>query len=125
VAPRLACVIAAPPAAEGRLWLTNARLFDGTGASVRSGACLLIEDGTIVRVGDTSDPPPDGARHVDLGGRTLLPGLIDAHAHVYAHLPEPARGAEPIYPGVAAHFIAADLRDALRMGVTTIRDVGS
>jgi imidazolonepropionase-like amidohydrolase len=125
VPPRLACLIAAPPAAEGRLWLTNARLFDGTGASVRSAACVLIEDGTIARVGDTSDPPPDGARTLDLGGRTLMPGLIDGHAHVYGRVPEPAHGAEPILAGTGAHFLAADLRQALRMGVTTIRDVGS
>jgi imidazolonepropionase-like amidohydrolase len=125
VPPRLPCLLAAPPAAEGRLWLTNAGLFDGADAAVRGGASVLVEDGTIASVGDTGDRPPDGARHIDLGRRTLMPGLIDVHAHVYAHLPEAARGAEPIYEGTAAHFIAADLRDALRMGVTTIRDVGS
>jgi imidazolonepropionase-like amidohydrolase len=125
VAPRLPCLLAAAPAATERLWLTNATLFDGTEEPIRSGASVFVDGATISRVGDAGDPPPDGARHIDLGGRTLLPGLIDAHAHVYAHLPEPARGAEPIYPGTAAHFIAADLRAALRMGVTTIRDVGS
>jgi imidazolonepropionase-like amidohydrolase len=125
VAPRLPCLLAAPPAATERLWLTNATLFDGTEEPIRSGASVFVDGATLARVGDAGDPPPDGARHIDLGGRTLLPGLIDAHAHVYAHLPAPARGAEPIYPGTAAHFIAADLRDALRMGITTIRDVGS
>jgi imidazolonepropionase-like amidohydrolase len=86
---------------------------------------VLIEDGTITRVGETSDPPPDGARAIDLGGRTLMPGLIDAHAHAYGRVPEPARGAEPILPGTGEHFLAAELRQALRMGITTIRDVGS
>ena len=62
---------------------------------------------------------------IDLGGRTLLPGLIDAHAHVYPHVPEPAPGAEPMWPGTGAYFLAADLREALRMGITTVRDVGS
>ena len=38
---------------------------------------------------------------------------------------EPAHGAEPMRPGTAAHFLAAELREALRMGITTIRDVGS
>jgi imidazolonepropionase-like amidohydrolase len=62
---------------------------------------------------------------IDLGGRTLLPGLVDAHAHVYPHVPTPAPGAEPIWPGTGAHFLASALRDALRMGITTLRDVGS
>jgi imidazolonepropionase-like amidohydrolase len=125
VPPRLPCLLAAPPAAEGRLWLTNARLFDGTGAPAREGAAVLVEDGTIRRVSDSGDPAPGGARSLDLGGRTLMPGLIDAHVHGYGHMPEPAHGAEPMYPGTGAHFLAGELREALRMGITTIRDVGS
>ena len=59
-------------------------------------------------------------------GRTLMPGLIDAHAHVYPHVPQPAPGRRAdCWPGTGAHFLAADLREALRMGITTIRDVGS
>jgi len=124
-AARLGAMIAAPPAAPGRLWLTNARLFDKTSAAVRDGAAVLIEGGEIARVGDAADGAPDGAVAIDLGGRTLLPGLIDAHAHVYPHVPTPAPGAEPIWPGTGAHFLASALRDALRMGITTLRDVGS
>src|SRR4051794_11977758 len=122
---RMGALLAALPPAPGLLWLTNARLFDGTGAAVRDGAAVLVADGEVARVGDTGDGAPEGARVVDLGGRTLMPGLIDAHAHVYPHVPAPAAGAEPILPGAGAHFVAAHLRDALRMGVTTLRDVGS
>jgi imidazolonepropionase-like amidohydrolase len=92
---------------------------------VRDGAGVLVEDGTIARVGDAGDGAPEGARVLDLEGRTLMPGLIDAHAHVYPHLPRPAPGAEPLWPGTGAHVLAAALRDALRMGITTLRDVGS
>jgi hypothetical protein len=112
--PRLGALLAAPPPAAGRLWLTNARLFDGTGAPVRERAGVLVEDGTIVRVGDAGDGVPDGARIIDAGGRMLMPGLIDAHAHAYPHVPAPAPGAEPMWPGTGAHFLAADLRAALR-----------
>ena len=54
-----------------------------------------------------------------------MPGLIDAHAHAISRAPEPAEGAEPVWPGTMAHLLAADLREVLRMGFTTIRDVGS
>jgi imidazolonepropionase-like amidohydrolase len=122
---RMGALLAAPRPATGRLWLTNARLFDGTGAAPRDGAAVLVADGAIAAVGDTGDGVPEGARVVDVGGRTLMPGLIDAHAHVYPHLPTPAPGAEPLWPGVGSHVLGAALRDALRMGVTTLRDVGS
>jgi imidazolonepropionase-like amidohydrolase len=125
VPQRLPSLLAAPPAAEGRLWLAGARLFDGTGSSPRDGAGVLIEDGVIARVGDAGDGTPDAARVIDVRGRTVMPGLIDAHAHVFGRTPTPTHGAEPIWSGTAAHFVAAALRDALRMGITTLRDVGS
>ena len=62
MAHRFPALIADPAPAEGRLWLTNARLFDGTGAPVREGAAVLVEDGVIRHVGDGSQPRPDGAR---------------------------------------------------------------
>jgi imidazolonepropionase-like amidohydrolase len=112
LAHRMPALLAAPPAASGRLRLTNARLLDGTHADV------LIEDGRIAPVGD-------GANVIDLDGRTLLPGLIDAHIHLYARTPEPAQGAEPILDGTLHHFLQARLREYLRLGVTTVRDVGA
>ena len=122
---RLPCLLADPPPARGRLWLTGARLFDGTGAAPREAAAVLVEDGRIAALGSASDGVPEGAQVIELDGRTLLPGLIDAHAHVYARRPTPEPGAEPLWPGTDAHLLAADLREALRRGVTTIRDVGS
>jgi imidazolonepropionase-like amidohydrolase len=121
----LPSVLAAPQPRRGRTWLTNARLFDATGAPVRDGAAVLIEEGVIARVGSASDAVPEGAEVVDLGGRTLMPGLVDAHAHVLAEPSAPDEGAEPLWPGVGAHLVAARLREVLRMGVTTLRDVGS
>jgi imidazolonepropionase-like amidohydrolase len=127
VPARLPALIADPPAGERPLWITGARLFDGTGAPVREDTAVLIEDGRIARVDESAAPAPVGAAVIEAEGRTLLPGLIDAHAHVglgFA-LPAPLKGAEPLLPGTRGHFLAAELEEALRMGITTIRDVGS
>lgn len=108
------------------VWLTNARLVDGTGASPREVAAVLVDEGRIARVGAASDATPEGATVVDLGGRTLLPGLVDAHVHVTAFdLPSPLKGEERVAPEVKHHFVAAGLRAMLRMGITTLRDVGA
>jgi imidazolonepropionase-like amidohydrolase len=123
VPARLPSLLAAPPAGEGRLWLTGARLFDGAG--VREAAAVLVSGARIERVGSASDATPEGARVLDLGGRTLMPGLIDAHVHVKHEPSAPAPGAEPVWPGAAKHFVAGGLREMLRMGFTTVRDVGS
>lgn len=119
------CLLADPPPRPGRTWLTGALLFDGTGAAPVPGSAVLVQDGRVARVGTAHDPVPEGAQVVDLGGRVLLPGLIDAHAHVYADPPVPAEGAEPVRPGVTAHLVVARLRERLAAGVTTLRDVGS
>jgi imidazolonepropionase-like amidohydrolase len=108
------------------VYLTNARLVDATGAAPRDAAAVLLEGGRIARVGAASDAAPEGATVVDLAGRTLLPGLIDAHVHVTSFdLPVPLKGEERIAPEVKHHFIAAALSAMLRMGITTLRDVGA
>jgi imidazolonepropionase-like amidohydrolase len=122
---RYPCLLADPPRAPGLLWLTNARLLEGTGAPPREAAAVLIHDGVIERVGDASEPAAEGARTIDLAGRTLIPGLINAHVHVQGRQLTAEHGAEPILDGTSAHFLQASLRDCLRMGVMTLRNVGS
>ena len=61
--------------------------------AAREAAAVLVEGGRIARVGAASDAPPEGATIVDLAGRTLLPGLVDAHVHVTAfEMPTPMKG---------------------------------
>jgi imidazolonepropionase-like amidohydrolase len=122
---RFPALIAAPPAGQEPLWLTGVRLLDGTGALPRDHAAVLVSEGIIRRIGDASEPAPAGARAVDLRGRTLMPGLIDAHTHASGEVPAVAKGAEQPLPGTAAHFLQAELREYLRAGVTTIRVCGS
>ncbi len=59
---------------------TNARVWDGTGAPVMENATIVVSDSRIVSVGQGEIP--EGAEVVDLGGRFVMPGMINAHAHV-------------------------------------------
>jgi imidazolonepropionase-like amidohydrolase len=59
--------------------ITNARVFDGE--RVIPGATVVVRDGSIVSVG--GEAAPAGAETIDGTGQTLLPGLIDAHTHVF------------------------------------------
>jgi imidazolonepropionase-like amidohydrolase len=125
VTHRFPALIAAPAADRQPRWLTNAALFDGTGASLRPDSAVLVVDGIISQIRDAGDPAPPGAQLIDLAGSVLLPGLTDAHTHAAGQIPVTAKGAEPPLPGVAAHFLQAELGEYLRRGVTTIRVCGS
>jgi len=68
-----------------RRLLRNLRLIDGTGAPVREGAALLIEGETMVHAGPLAAgdaPSPADTEILDLGGRTVIPGLVEAHIHL-------------------------------------------
>jgi imidazolonepropionase-like amidohydrolase len=122
----LPCLLADPKPASGVMVLANARLFDGTGTPVREGVSVTITDGHIVSISDGGAATPEDARVVDLDGRFLMPGLIDCHTHLTIQTePDLAEGEEALRPGVVGHIVAANLRDALRMGITTIREVGA
>ena len=63
--------------------LIGARLFDGTGNTLIEQSTLVIRNGRIETVGAMSDVTvPDDAIHIDLSGKTILPGLINAHGHL-------------------------------------------
>ncbi len=121
-----------PHDAGGSLLLWDARLIDGRGAQPRDHVAVSVEDGLVVDIEDVAGRSvPDGA--VDIGGRTLLPGLIDAHAHVTSDLerspgfgpPPPLQGEEP-RPDALRWFVLVKAAHAmLQAGITTVRDVGS
>ncbi|MFI5246719.1 MAG: amidohydrolase family protein, partial [Gemmatimonadales bacterium] len=91
---------------------TNATLIDGTGAPPTARQTILVNRGVIEDVFETgSRPLPAGARAVDLTGKFVIPGLIDAHVHV---------ATDPSGPDADA---AATLRLALLGGLTSVRDM--
>src|SRR6185312_15393156 len=69
--------------------LTNARIFTGTGEEAREGSAIGIADGKVAWIGDADDPRADGDA-LDCEGATIVPGLIDAHAHLdYSGVTDP------------------------------------
>jgi imidazolonepropionase-like amidohydrolase len=69
----------AAPATE-TIVLKAAHLFDSTGTLLKDGALVVVRGDRIISVG--SGDAPTGARVIDLGDATLLPGFIDSHTHL-------------------------------------------
>ena len=104
--------------------LHAARLLDvKTGRMVKPGE-ILVQGERIVEVG-TSVKRPAGAEVIDLGDRTLLPGLIDAHIHLFLH--PGAEDLQTVQESVPERTITATLaaRDDLMAGFTAERDMGT
>jgi imidazolonepropionase-like amidohydrolase len=123
---------AAVSAAEGSTSVTVIRagtLIDGVSASARRDQAIVIRGNVVESVGDWSAAKvPPGASLIDLSGRTVLPGLIDCHTHIFLQGEVPAEGgydAELLKQGLALRAARATVsaRRALEQGFTTIRDV--
>lgn len=102
--------------------LENARLFDGVSPDCAEGVSVAIEGD---RIREVSEAPIawDGARRIDLKGRTLMPGLIDLHVHAYASGMDVKRVDGAGEPYRTAHAVRM-LGHALDSGFTTVRDIG-
>jgi imidazolonepropionase-like amidohydrolase len=100
---------------------TNARIVDGTAAERGAPVSVLVEGKHIREVG--SRISSTGAETIDLGGRTLMPGLIDCHVHVIAVVAN--LGANAALPDAyVTAKSAVIMREMLMRGFTTVRDVG-
>ena len=112
------------PAQPSRpILFTNFRLFDGKSGSLREGMRLLVDGNRIKAVIAGNPAAPDGAQLIDCGGRTLMPGLIDAHWHsMFAGLPiSTLLTADAGFIHLAA---SAEAERTLMRGFTTVRDLG-
>jgi len=97
--------------------LTNVRVIDGTGGPARDGQTIVLKGGTIQSVGDgASAKIPAGARTMDLAGRTVMPGYVMLHEHLFY-----PSGGGAIYNEQGYSFP----RLYLAGGVTTMRTAGN
>lgn len=96
--------------------LTNVRVVDGTGSAAKENQTIVIRDSKITDLGDaTRVQPPDGVTVLDLTGRTVIPGLVMLHEHLYY----------PTGPQVYGQLGQSFTRLYLAGGVTTMRTGGN
>jgi imidazolonepropionase-like amidohydrolase len=115
-----------PPAPPPVTVIRAGTLIDGVSGSAKSNQTIVIRGNRIESVG--TGAAPAGAKVIDLSGATVLPGMIDAHTHIFLQGEDPAEGGYDVqllkYPAAyrAARAVVA-VRRALEQGFTTIRDV--
>jgi imidazolonepropionase-like amidohydrolase len=100
--------------------IRNARVFDGVAATRSAPQDVLVRGGRIEAIG-RSLPVEQGAREIDAGGRTLMPGMIDAHAHIMMQLSVgKALSSDAFYYAYVSTLAAKSFLDS---GFTTVRDM--
>lgn len=119
----LACLVlsalTARPAVAQATALVGGRLIDGTGRVIEGGT-LIIDGARIVAVGPAaSTPVPAGATRINVQGKTLLPGLVNAHGHVAA-----TTGLRADPASYTRENLTRQLRTYAQYGVTTVFSLG-
>jgi len=119
------------PASDAAAPLTVIRagtLIDGAADGARRNQLIFVRGDRIERVADASTAVPPSAKIVDLSDATVLPGMIDAHTHIFLWGENPDKGgydANILKAGIALRAARATFacRRALEQGFTTLRDV--
>ncbi|MGH8235348.1 MAG: amidohydrolase family protein [Rhodanobacteraceae bacterium] len=116
-------------AAAGIFLLTADRVFDARSEQSHPGWVVLVEGGKIAAVGPRAQiQAPANAQNIDLPGTTLMPGLIDAHSHIFLHpYNETLWNDQVLKEPLPYRTIEAvqHVRDTLMAGFTALRDLGT
>jgi imidazolonepropionase-like amidohydrolase len=132
LATALVAALASAASAQDAVTIVRAgRLIDGVSDTARASQAIVIRGNVIERVGDAASVAiPAGAKVIDLSRETVLPGLIDAHTHLFMQGEDPADVAYDVQllnHGLAFRTARATVsaRRALEQGFTTVRDLGT
>jgi len=114
---------------SGTVVLKAARVIDGTGTAAISNGVVVILDDKIMAVGPAASVNiPSGAKVIDLGDATLMPGFIDAHTHIIGRVvgdPEGDSAGLKDYNSFGAILGTRNAERTLMGGFTTIRNLGA
>jgi len=117
-----------PPPPGHPVLLRPDRVFDATSEEAHAGWVVLVQGDTIAAVGPASMRAPSDAETIALPGLTLLPGLIDAHSHLFLHpYNETLWNDQVLKEPEGYRMVEAVLhaRNTLMQGFTTLRDLGT
>src|SRR5437773_5741321 len=124
----LFCLGIAAHAADEKIVLKAARMFDGKSKALVQNGVVIVQGNTIVDVG-SNIAVPDGTQVIDLGDATLSPGFMDAHTHLTADYSGNynERRLQELDLNVSEQAIRATVfaRATVEAGFTTVRDLGS
>ncbi|MGE7137198.1 amidohydrolase family protein [Luteibacter sp. NPDC031894] len=125
----MACVGADAPPSVDSVLLKADRVFDARDEQTHEGWVVLVQGGKIADVGPVAKvSAPAGTQTIDLPGTTLLPGLIDAHSHIFLHpYNETLWNDQVLKETLAFRTVEAvkHARDTLMSGFTALRDLGT
>lgn len=110
--------------------IKGGRLLDGTGRTPVENAVVVVEGSKITSVGPAGKVPVprgDGVETIEVPNKTVMPGLIDSHVHIYTNGESSEFTSMPIRdnPLSRAMMAVPRLKRTLEMGITTLRDGGS
>ena len=118
------------PQTPAESWLLRPQqVFDATSEQAHPGWVVLVTGNRIVAVGPAASvAPPAGAHTVDLAGMTLMPGLIEAHTHIFLHAYNETLWNDQVLKESEAYRTIEAVRHCettLLAGFTTLRDLGT
>lgn len=111
--------VEAADTASQTIVLSHVRLIDGTGAAPKENVFITIRGGKIVDISNANSKAPAGARVIDYSGKTVMPGLINAHGHLAL-----VCGTENSATCYTRENVIAELRQYERYGVTSMLSLG-
>jgi imidazolonepropionase-like amidohydrolase len=112
-----------PPSVSSRPYrLNNAALFDGYRHHGDTRFAVIVQGDRIASVGP-AEPPSSDELVIDVSGRTVMPGLIDAHCHCNSPFHDVVAG-DALAPSHLAQYARKYLEESLLRGFTTLRDAG-
>ena len=114
VAVGLAVTMRAQPAADATKYFTHARVIDGTDRQPINDATIAVRGGKIVQINTSAPRASDNV--TSLAGKTVIPGLVNAHGHV--------GNTDGLKVGFSAENVARDLQTYAAYGVTTVYSLG-